>query len=74
MQVPSNLDGLWAEPTPRIALRGEGAPEHVKQVADETTGTVWGDGAAHALHPAASWMTDSARCNAQGEAGTGWNA
>ncbi|GAB3174052.1 hypothetical protein GCM10027059_45760 [Myceligenerans halotolerans] len=136
-QVPSNLEGLWAEPTPRIALRGEGAaelmvelrslgltahavgpnwvditaaglskatslekirstlgvhpartaalgdgandremiqwahvgiamgdaPEHVRQIADETTGTVWGDGAAHALHRAASWMTDSARCH-----------
>ncbi|GAB3161210.1 HAD family hydrolase [Myceligenerans halotolerans] len=24
-QIPSNLEGLWAAPTPRIALRGEGA-------------------------------------------------
>ncbi|WP_460706151.1 HAD family hydrolase [Myceligenerans halotolerans] len=25
VQVPSNLEGLWAEPTPRIALYGDGA-------------------------------------------------
>lgn len=25
VQVPSTIEGLWADPTPRIALRGEGA-------------------------------------------------
>ncbi|GAB3166301.1 HAD family hydrolase [Myceligenerans halotolerans] len=139
-QVPSNLDGLWKEPTPRIVLRGQDvaervlslralgvtahavgrnwvdvtgaglskataleqirerlgvhpfrtaamgdggndvemlewaavpvgmgdAAEAVKAVVEarrgEMTGSVFQDGAAHALGHAAAWMTDSARC------------
>ncbi|GAB3158568.1 hypothetical protein GCM10027059_03550 [Myceligenerans halotolerans] len=140
VQIPSNVEGLWADPTPRIALHGDGAAgfvqglralgvtahatrpdwidltagglskasalEHVRatlgvhpgrtvavgdsgndremlewaavpvamgnateEIKDtvaarqgETTGSVWQDGAAHALDAASAWMTDSARC------------